>query len=169
MPRWSAERRDVPIARDVKTPHQRLRVPHQHARCLTGTCVSPCSTPPRSPASQKARGGKELNGYGAAGAAKPGRRSYVLFDNLIGSARLSSGSRVRAGGGYNAELMALRFEKPRSESALTNPPYEVTPRYAKAAIAAIAMSIATTMATQAVHPAAFQARPGRNAPTLPPT
>jgi hypothetical protein len=32
MPRWSAERRDVPIARDVKTPRRRLRVPHQHAR-----------------------------------------------------------------------------------------------------------------------------------------
>ena len=32
MPRWSAERRDVPIARDVKTPRKRLRVPRKHAK-----------------------------------------------------------------------------------------------------------------------------------------
>ena len=69
MPLWSAERRDVPIARDVKTPHQRLRVPHRHARCLTGTCVSRCSTPPRSPKGQK-KEGTGIDHYGAAGAAK---------------------------------------------------------------------------------------------------
>src|SRR5437588_3162839 len=61
---WSAERRDVPIARDVKTPRKRLpRASQARKGCLAGT---PRLSALRSPS----LGGGGAARDGAAGAAK---------------------------------------------------------------------------------------------------
>src|SRR5207249_4046134 len=66
MPRWSAERRDVPIARDVKTPRKRLpRASQARNGCLASTPRLPAL---RSPFAR--RRGSRKGHYGAAGAAK---------------------------------------------------------------------------------------------------
>src|SRR5438105_13136581 len=92
MPPWSAERRDVPIARDVKTPRKRLACLASTQRCLAGTCVSRRSAPPRSPAGQKQEGKRTKRLRGGRRCKTTGRRSYAwMFENLVGSARLSHG------------------------------------------------------------------------------
>jgi hypothetical protein len=70
MPRWSAERRDVPIARDVKTPRKRLtrasqarKVPRRHLR------FSALRSPSLAQG-QKEEGKEETKPTARAGAAK---------------------------------------------------------------------------------------------------
>jgi hypothetical protein len=53
---WSAERRDVPIARDVKTPRKRLGVPRKHAGVFRKHPRLSALRPPRSPKVQKKEG-----------------------------------------------------------------------------------------------------------------
>jgi hypothetical protein len=70
MPRWSAERRDVPIARDVKTPRKRLT---RASQARDGASQAPASfgalLPLGSPGNRSEEG-KRNNNYGGAGAAK---------------------------------------------------------------------------------------------------
>jgi hypothetical protein len=65
MPRWSAERRDVPIARDVRRLASVFRVLRKHA---TGASHAPRAF--RRSAPPSLGGGGAARDYGAAGAAK---------------------------------------------------------------------------------------------------
>ena len=78
MPRWSAERRDVPIARDVKTPRKRLpRASQARNGCLASTPRLPAL---RSPFAR--RRGSRKGHYGAAGAAKQTAGGAILVSTI---------------------------------------------------------------------------------------
>src|SRR5262249_1019825 len=70
MPRWSAARRDVPIARDVKTPRKRLGVPRKDAWVPRKHLASLGAPLPLARPQVRKEGGKKLKDCGAAGAAK---------------------------------------------------------------------------------------------------
>jgi hypothetical protein len=70
MPRWSAERRDVPIARDVKTPRKRLACLTSTQGCRHGTLRFSVLHSPSFARKSKKRGEKGTQRYGGAGAAK---------------------------------------------------------------------------------------------------
>src|SRR5207302_6785700 len=92
MPRWSAERRDVPIARDVKTPRKRLA-------CLAstqGASPAPASLGAPLPLARPQIGKEGGKGHKRLGCGRrrktTGRRSYArMFEKLVGSARRQVG------------------------------------------------------------------------------
>ena len=101
--RSGAPRGERPFAKDAETPRWlwRLDVPRKSTSgCPEGPKhprVSRRSAPPRSPPIREEEGKRKQRLRRSRRRKTNGRRSYVLFDNLVGSARLSHGRSGESG------------------------------------------------------------------------